>query len=88
MGESLEFSGKAVAHLAADPNVMQKTARVLLTADLAREYGFRDFDGTIRGDMRTVKSLLQMRGYTNLAPWVPEFLRIPLWVMYYAGYKF
>jgi hypothetical protein len=33
-GESVEFSGKGVAHLAADPNVMTKTKKILTTADL------------------------------------------------------
>ena len=35
-GESVEFSGKAVAKLAADPDVRQKTGKIQMTADLAR----------------------------------------------------
>lgn len=43
--ESPQFVGRAVAHLAADPNIMQKSGQVLLTAQLALEYGFTDIDG-------------------------------------------
>lgn len=44
--ESPQFIGRAVAALAADPDVMQKSGRVLVAAELAREYGFVDLDGT------------------------------------------
>jgi hypothetical protein len=36
-GESVEFSGKCIAHLAADPKLMAKTGRILMTSDLARD---------------------------------------------------
>jgi hypothetical protein len=34
-----------VAALAADPKVMEKSGRILTVGDLAREYGFTDYDG-------------------------------------------
>jgi NAD(P)-dependent dehydrogenase (short-subunit alcohol dehydrogenase family) len=43
--ESPQFNGRAVAALAADPKVMQKGGQVLVTAQLALEYGFTDIDG-------------------------------------------
>lgn len=43
--ESPQFIGRAVAALAADPNVMKRTGEVLVAANLAREYGFTDIDG-------------------------------------------
>jgi dehydrogenase/reductase SDR family protein 1 len=43
--ESPQFIGRAVAALAADPRVMEKSGRVLVAAELAREYGFTDTDG-------------------------------------------
>jgi dehydrogenase/reductase SDR family protein 1 len=43
--ESPEFSGRAIARLAADPNVMQKSGQVLVGAALAIEYGIKDVDG-------------------------------------------
>lgn len=43
--ESPEFIGRAVAALAADPNVLRRTGTVLVAAALAQEYGFTDVDG-------------------------------------------
>jgi NAD(P)-dependent dehydrogenase (short-subunit alcohol dehydrogenase family) len=43
--ESPEFQGRAVAHLAADPALMEKSGRVFTSADLALEYGYADLDG-------------------------------------------
>lgn len=43
--ESPQFIGRAIAALAADPAVMEKTGRVLIAAGLAEEYGFTDIDG-------------------------------------------
>ncbi len=43
--ESPEFTGRAVAALAADPNRLEKTGQVLVGAALAAEYGFTDIDG-------------------------------------------
>ena len=41
-GESVEFPGLAIAHLAADANKLNKTGRILRTNQLAKEYGFVD----------------------------------------------
>ena len=43
--ESPRYLGRAVAALAADPQVMEKTGEVLRVADLAKAYGFTDIDG-------------------------------------------
>jgi NAD(P)-dependent dehydrogenase (short-subunit alcohol dehydrogenase family) len=43
--ESTQFTGRAVAALATDPDVMRHTGKVLVVADLARAYGFTDVDG-------------------------------------------
>lgn len=43
--ESPEFVGRAVAALAADPDVMRHTGTVLVAAGVALEYGFTDIDG-------------------------------------------
>jgi NAD(P)-dependent dehydrogenase (short-subunit alcohol dehydrogenase family) len=44
--ESPEFIGRAVAGLAADPDVLRHTGNVLVAASLAIQYGFTDVDGT------------------------------------------
>jgi len=45
--ESPEFNGRAVVALASDPDVLRYTGKVLVSAALAKEYGFTDIDGTI-----------------------------------------
>jgi dehydrogenase/reductase SDR family protein 1 len=44
--ESPEFTGRAVVALALDADVLRHTGKVHVVADLAREYGFTDIDGT------------------------------------------
>jgi NAD(P)-dependent dehydrogenase (short-subunit alcohol dehydrogenase family) len=44
--ESPEYVGRAVAALAADPNILERSGRILTAAGCAREYGFTDIDGT------------------------------------------
>jgi hypothetical protein len=43
--ETPYYVGRAVAALAADPRVHDKTGRVFASWTLAKEYGFRDVDG-------------------------------------------
>jgi NAD(P)-dependent dehydrogenase (short-subunit alcohol dehydrogenase family) len=44
--ESAEFPGRAVAALAADPNVLERSGGVFTTPELAHDYGFTDVDGS------------------------------------------
>ena len=43
--ESPQFIGRAVAALAADPNLLEKSGQTLVAAALAQAYGFTDVDG-------------------------------------------
>lgn len=43
--ESPQFVGLAISALWADPNRLEKSGKVHVTAELAREYGFADIDG-------------------------------------------
>ena len=43
--ESPLFVGRAVAALAADPNVRERTGMLFSSWELARDYGFTDYDG-------------------------------------------
>lgn len=45
---SAEFVGKAVVELAKDPKRLNKTGKILLTADLANQYRFTDQDGSYK----------------------------------------
>jgi dehydrogenase/reductase SDR family member 1 len=44
--ETPQFIGRAVAALAADPDIGRRAGQVLVAAELAAEYGFTDTDGT------------------------------------------
>ena len=43
--ESPLFVGRAVAALAADPNILERSGDILSSWELARDYGFTDYDG-------------------------------------------
>ena len=43
--ESPQFTGRVIAALAADPNIMKKSGKVLIVAQEALEYGIQDIDG-------------------------------------------
>jgi len=45
LAESTEYTGRAVAALASDPNLMAKSGQLTFVGDAAREYGFTDIDG-------------------------------------------
>ena len=45
--ESTEYIGRAVAALAADPDLMRWSGQSLRVGDLAKEYGFTDIDGRV-----------------------------------------
>lgn len=50
-GESPQLSGRAVATFAADPQREKRNGKVLIVADLAKEYGFTDIDGRQPGSI-------------------------------------
>ena len=58
--ETVEFAGKCVLHLAASSpaDLAGKTGRILLSGDLAMEYGFRDVDGDMPAGTRQVNFVL------------------------------
>ena len=45
--ETPRFTGRAIAALARDPDVMEKTCGIYRVLDLAREYRFTDTDGSL-----------------------------------------
>jgi hypothetical protein len=45
LAESTEYTGRAVAALAADPNLVSRSGQLIFVGDAAKEYGFTDIDG-------------------------------------------
>jgi len=87
-GETIEFAGKAVVQLAADQNIMARSGKIINTADIGREFGFVDITGESPIDFRQVKVLVAFGGHPGLAAWIPDFIRVPLWLMHFGSYKF
>ncbi len=58
LGESPRFSGRAVAALAADPDVMARSGKSCPASTLAREYGFTDLDGHLPPEVRNLATFL------------------------------
>ncbi|OWF41830.1 Dehydrogenase/reductase SDR family member 1 [Mizuhopecten yessoensis] len=88
-GETIEYSGKAVVGLASDPNIMKKTGKIQLSADLGYEYGFKDIDGREKVSMRNLKQILMLSPNTQwIGRLTPGFIYIPKWIMSLAGNKF
>ena len=54
VSESPELTGRAVAALAADPELLARTGRVWIVAELAESYGFTDVDGTRPPSLRAL----------------------------------
>jgi len=43
--ESPEYIGRVIAALAADPNILDRTGKVLIAAEVGAGYGLEDIDG-------------------------------------------
>jgi len=79
--ESTEYSGRAVVHLAADKNQLQKTGKILITGDLGDEYGFTDIDGERMPSLRSLNRLLKRGGWNKTAWLIPSWIKVPGWVV-------
>ncbi|MEI2579162.1 SDR family NAD(P)-dependent oxidoreductase [Scytonema sp. PRP1] len=52
------LTGRVIAQLAGSPNVMRRTGRVQIVAELARQYGIVDKDGERRVSLRSLRFLV------------------------------
>lgn len=86
--ESTLYSGKAVAAIAMDKNVMDVTGKTLLTADLGYKYGFKDVDDRNIYSLRSLPGILNVAGLTTAASIAPGWIKIPGWLMGAATSKF
>jgi NAD(P)-dependent dehydrogenase (short-subunit alcohol dehydrogenase family) len=72
------LTGRAIAALAADPQVLRRTGQVQIVAELARVYGLVDADGRRPASLRSLRFVLPMAlpGLQAHADWVPD-LELP-----------
>jgi len=89
-GETTEFAGKCLVALAADPALMAKTGRILMTSELAVEYGLYDIDGRQPTSIRSIKTGLDHLGgvFSVIAMFIPSWIKIPYWLLHLGGNKF
>ncbi len=52
VGSSVEFPGRVIAALAKDPNIMRRSGGTFIGAELARDYGVTDIDGSVPPSLR------------------------------------
>nr|XP_060609210.1 dehydrogenase/reductase SDR family member 1 [Anolis sagrei ordinatus] len=90
MAESPEVSGKCIVALASDPDVMRHSGKVLLSPDLARQYGFRDVDGKEVFNYISIRALLTeaMPKLAFLFRLIPGFFTVPKWALALYSSKF
>ncbi|CAM9828752.1 unnamed protein product [Scytosiphon promiscuus] len=66
--ETPRFTGRAVAALAADPDIMKKSGKVHVVAELAKEYDFADAGGERPPSIRSLRFLLPTYLFPKLLP--------------------
>ncbi|GMT23503.1 hypothetical protein PFISCL1PPCAC_14800, partial [Pristionchus fissidentatus] len=80
-GETIEYAGKAVVALATDRRVIEKTGRILSTADMGDEYGFVDIDGRRPPNFRSISFALRRAGWLRTSDFVPSWIKCPGWII-------
>ncbi len=79
------LTGRAIAALAADPQVLQYTGKVQIVAEVAQRYGLIDAEGNRPVSLRSLQFLLPYRfpDLRNYAQWIPDW-KIP-WLLLLWG---
>ncbi|QQE67493.1 short-chain dehydrogenase (plasmid) [Leptolyngbya sp. BL0902] len=79
------LTGRVIAALASDPNLLRRTGQVQIVAELAREYGLVDADGQRPASLRSLRFVLPyaVPGVRPYANWVPD-LELP-WPLLLLG---
>ena len=85
--ETAEFPGLCVRHLMSDPDISNKSGRVFITVDIAREFGFLDVNGKMPVDFLSARNVLLFHGY-SIASWVPKWLQVPKFLFTMMQHKF
>ena len=76
------LTGRAIAALAADPNLLRRTGRVQIVAELAERYRLVDQAGNRPVSMRSMRFFLPMAlpGLQRF-PWLTPNLKAPWWML-------
>ncbi len=76
------LAGRAIAALAADPNLMRYAGHLQIVAEVARRYGLVDQDGRRPVSLRSLRFILPfaLPALRKQAGWIPD-LQIPWWLL-------
>lgn len=76
------FTGRAIAKLAGERNIIQRTGKVQIIAEIAQKYGIIDQNGERPASLRSLRFLLPsaIPGLRKNPQLVPD-LKIPWWIM-------
>ena len=89
VGETPEYTGKAVVHILNDKNIMRRTRKIELTTDIGCEFNFNDVNGSTPANQRSIRLFLHLAGASRLASLFPNWLRIPksifFWLLGFAN---
>jgi hypothetical protein len=89
--ESPEFSGKVIAALASDRNIMKYSSKVLIAADYANSNGIYDIDGRKIASFRQLNSLFDLilpKSLKFATKFIPDFIKIPTFVFALQSKKY
>lgn len=91
-GESIEFTGRALVKLAADPNLSYYNSKVVIAADYAQSHGITDIDGRVIPSVRQINTLFKDFILPDklkfIANFIPNFVKIPYFVLAISSSKF
>jgi NAD(P)-dependent dehydrogenase (short-subunit alcohol dehydrogenase family) len=80
------LTGRVIAALAADPDLLQRSGRVGIVAELAAAYGVVDAEGRRPASLRSLRAVLPVAlpSLARRSGWIPD-LRIPWWMLLLAA---
>jgi NAD(P)-dependent dehydrogenase (short-subunit alcohol dehydrogenase family) len=76
------LTGRVIAALAADPDLLRRSGRVGIVAELASSYGVTDAEGRRPATLRSLRALLPVAvpSLASHSGWIPD-LRAPWWLL-------
>lgn len=87
-GETVEFAGKIISHMAANSKIMNYSAKIVGSADYATKYGIVDIDGRKLPSHRELKNMTTFLPKSMRANAEKSTLKIPDGLLAIGGSKY
>ena len=85
--ETSEFAGLCIKNLFNDKTIESKSGRVFNTVDLATEFGFKDVNGKMPGDLLSIRNFLLFNNF-SVGSYFPQWLKMPKIFLTLLQHKF